>query len=99
MRKSNYGETNLDLRVIWPKDFFFRILVHIRSPVDHKHTPPTLDGRNEKTNYEDTILDIRVILPADFKYRILDRVRQLVDHDLIPPTQNGHNGKIGLWAD
>ena len=38
----------MDLGVIWPELFKFRILNHVRPPVDHEATPPTQNGHKEK---------------------------------------------------
>ena len=85
------GATNLDLRVIWPIQFKFRILDRIRPPVDRRPTPPTPNGQNEIIRLWGYQLGTKGNLTRTILFRILERVRPTVDLGPTPATQNGRN--------
>ena len=94
MKLSDYEGTDLDLGVIWPVQFKFHILNHVRSPVDHEYTHPRKIVKMKKSNYEETESDLLAIWHEDFKFYILDLVRPPTDPELWPPTQYGKNNRI-----
>ena len=77
MKLSDYEGTDLDLEVIWPVQFKFHILNHVRSPIDHEYTHPRKIVKMKKSNYEETESDLLAIWHEDFKFYILDLVRPL----------------------